>query len=80
MNVKVNKGHLLDLVFYKSSDNIHLSTMLHHELTMDQSFELFTLTNGGGYRRRKNDCPETLKWLITTHLHADIILVVIVWR
>ena len=30
-------GHLLDLVFYKSSDNIYLSTVLHHELTSDHT-------------------------------------------
>ena len=32
-----NQGHLLDLVFSKQSDNILISTKLHHGLTSDHT-------------------------------------------
>ena len=32
-----NQGHLLDLVFSKQSDNIFISTKLHHGLTSDHT-------------------------------------------
>ena len=32
-----NQGHLLDLVFSKQSDNILISTKLHHRLTSDHT-------------------------------------------
>ena len=38
-----NQGHLLDLVLSKQSDNILLSTKLHHELTSDTQLSYASL-------------------------------------